>query len=107
MSSYQTAVLSAVIRVTICLCTAERYVQGQVDTTQIPEQISGESTLSLTTVKAPCLQVMHVLECEGPQEWQLIDADEAVVAWMGNLTDRLTISQARPLGEDLTVHSRR
>lgn len=104
--SRRAAVLSAVITATLCLCTESWCVQGQLDTAQIPDQISGESTLSLTKFQAPSLQVLHVLECEGPQEWQQIDADEAVVAWMGNSTDRLTISQARPLGEDLTVHHR-
>ena len=48
-------------------------------------------------------KVLYVLECEGPQEWQAVPAHEAVVRWVGDLKDRLTVHAGRPEGEDLAV----
>ena len=48
-------------------------------------------------------KVMYILECEGVQEWQAVPAEEAVVSWVGELKDRLTVHKGNPEGEDLTV----
>ena len=96
-------VFSAWITAVCYLGSYPCYVSCQVDLTELSEQLAGEFVLSLTKARAQNTQVLHVLECEGPQEWQLVRATEGVVSWMRDLTDRLTISQDRPAGEDLTV----
>ena len=99
MKSVGALLITAACYLGSCPC----YVSCQADLTHIPEQMAGESVLSLTKAQAQNIQVLHVLECEGPQDWQLVPATESVVSWMRDLSDRLTISKARPAGEDLTV----
>ena len=48
-------------------------------------------------------KVLYILECEGAQEWQAVPAEEAVVSWVCELKDRLTVHKGNPEGEDLTV----
>lgn len=83
------------------------FVACQTEVTQPAEHISisGESAMSLTKGGNEDIQILHVLECEGPQEWQPVNATDSVVIWMRALTDRLTVTDDRPHGEDLTVHN--
>lgn len=65
------------------------------------EQLAGEPAIRSGNQN---IQILYVLECEGPQEWQLVNATDTVVPWMRDLKDRLTVSDDRPDGEDLMVH---
>lgn len=76
-------------------------VSCQVDVTQA-EEILVELPDGLAE-GGQSRQVLHVLECEGPQEWQLVNSTDSIVLWMRELTDRLTINDDEPQGEDLMV----
>lgn len=52
-------------------------------------------------------QLLYTFEYDNhPHDWELVPYDDATagpVKWMMGLKDRLTVSQALPLGQDLTV----
>lgn len=68
----------------------------------VPETIADTSA---EQASSHGLKVLYVLECEGHAEWQDVPAEDPVVAWVQQLTDRLTLHTGRPDGEDLTVSS--
>ena len=98
-------VVASLITLARYLSSRTSFVACQTEVIQPAEHvlILGESAMSLTKGGNEDIQILHVLECEGPQEWQPVNATDSVVIWMRDLTDRLTVTDDRPHGEDLTV----